>query len=196
MALQKQAKLLTKPQIKMVAGYLDQKRHAERNLVMFLLSVKAGLRAKEIANVQWRHVVDSSGQLMTELHLPNSASKGSGGRVVPLHPDLHKALISLYELKKDDINLCDTIIQSQRGGSMDRQVVVNFFQRLYKDLGLNGCSSHSGRRTAITHWARKISTVGGSLRDVQSMAGHSSLNTTERYIEVNGDAKKAVVASW
>lgn len=55
------------------------------------------------------------------------------------------------------------------------------------------CSSHSGRRTAITRWSRKISSVGGSLRDVQSLARHSSLQMTQRYIEVSEDAMRKVV---
>jgi len=54
---------------------------------------------------------------------------------------------------------------------------------------LSGC----GRRTFITNAAKKISTVGGSLRDVQQLAGHSSLQTTQRYIEGDTEAKKAIV---
>jgi integrase/recombinase XerD len=73
------------------------------------------------------------------------------------------------------------------------QAIVNLFQRWYRDLGLIGCSSHSGRRTFITNAARKISTVGGSLRDVQHLAGHSSLQTTQRYIEGDSEARKRVV---
>jgi integrase/recombinase XerD len=198
MALQKQAKILTKAQIKMVAGYLAQKRHSERNLAMFLLSVKAGLRAIEIANVQWRHVVDSSGNLMTELHLTNSASKGCGGRVVPLHKDLHQALEVLFDKAKQRKNFCltDTIIQSQRGGSMDRQVIVNFFHRLYKDLGLVGCSSHSGRRTFATELGRRLSNAGCSIHDLSSMMGHSSISVTQRYLDTNKDGQKALVNMW
>jgi site-specific recombinase XerD len=60
-------------------------------------------------------------------------------------------------------------------------------------MGLNGCSSHSGWRTFITNAAKKISSVGGSLRDVQMLAGHSSIAVTQRYIEGDGDARiKAV----
>ena len=54
-------------------------------------------------------------------------------------------------------------------------------------------SSHSGRRTFITNSARKISTVGGSLRDVQMLAGHSNLRTTQRYIEPNPEAQLKIV---
>ena len=56
-----------------------------------------------------------------------------------------------------------------------------------------GCSSHSGRRTFITETSKKISTVGGSLRDVQMMVGHSSLQTTQRYIESDSESQKKVV---
>jgi integrase/recombinase XerD len=41
--------------------------------------------------------------------------------------------------------------------------------------------------------ARRIVTVGGSLKDVQELAGHASLSTTQRYIESNGDAKRRAV---
>src|ERR1700693_5671956 len=71
--------------------------------------------------------------------------------------------------------------------------IVNMFQRWYRHLGFVGCSSHSGRRTFITNAARKISTVGGSLRDVQMLAGHTNLRTPQRYIDANPEAQNRVV---
>ena len=73
------------------------------------------------------------------------------------------------------------------------QAIVNMFHRWYRHLGFSGCSSHSGRRTFITNAARKISTAGGSLKDVQELAGHSNLRTTQRYIDANPDAQVRVV---
>jgi integrase/recombinase XerD len=70
---------------------------------------------------------------------------------------------------------------------------VNLFFVWYEHLGFRGCSSHSGRRTFITNAARKISTVGGSLRDVQVLAGHTRLSTTQRYIEADSEAQRRVV---
>ena len=67
------------------------------------------------------------------------------------------------------------------------------FQIWYRGLGMFGCSSHSGRRTFITNAARKISTVGGSLRDVQALAGHASLAVTQRYIEGDSEARRKIV---
>ena len=51
----------------------------------------------------------------------------------------------------------------------------------------------SASPAAVTLWARRISTVGGSLRDVQLLAGHSALGATQRYIECSDEAKRRVV---
>ena len=66
---------------------------------------------------------------------------------------------------------------------MSPKSVVNWFTVQYRELGFHGCSSHSGRRTMITLAARSLAQVGGSLRDVQELAGHRSLSTTEGYIQ-------------
>ena len=73
------------------------------------------------------------------------------------------------------------------------QAIVNLFARWFRALGCHGCSSHSGRRTFITNAARKISTVGGSLRDVQMLAGHSALTMTQRYIDSDAAAQQKIV---
>ena len=67
------------------------------------------------------------------------------------------------------------------------------FFKWYKRMGLIGCSSHSGRRTFITETSKKISLVGGSLRDIQMMVGHSNLQTTQRYIESDSESQRKVI---
>ena len=71
--------------------------------------------------------------------------------------------------------------------------IVNLMCEWYRKLGFEGCSSHSGRRTFITNAARRISSVGGSLRDVQALARHASLSMTQRYIEMDSEAQRKVV---
>ena len=72
--------------------------------------------------------------------------------------------------------------------------VVNWFAKAYRAIGLQGCSSHSGRRTFITRAARLVHKVGGSLRDVQLLAGHRSIQTTQRYIDGDTDAQRKLVS--
>jgi integrase len=197
MGLAKQAKTLSDKQIKLVLLHISTTRNATRNRVIFLLSVKSGFRAKEIASLQWKMLVNSDGQMMNEIHLTNTASKGkSSGRVISIHKDLKKALVELYEQisYKKSFRLEDAyVIITERSNHTSAQAIVNTFQRWYSDLGFIGASSHSGRRTFITNVAKKISAVGGSMRDVQSLAGHSNLQTTQRYIEVDTQSQRKVI---
>jgi integrase len=85
------------------------------------------------------------------------------------------------------------VICSERGAALSANSVRNWFAELYQRLGYDGCSSHSGRRSFITAAAKKIIQAGGSLRDVQELAGHTSLTTTQRYIQGDSEAKRRVV---
>jgi integrase/recombinase XerD len=156
-----------------------------------MLSVKAGLRAKEIASLTWRMVTDPQGQIGQAIHLENRASKGQSGRVVPMNEEVRAALVEYS--KTVIVSDSAFLIESERSKGMSPQAVVNLFWRWYRHVGFDGCSSHSGRRTFITIAARKISTVGGSLRDVQLLAGHSNLRTTQGYIEANAEAQVRIV---
>ena len=193
MSLGKQAKTLTKPQIDAVLGYLAKTRYPVRDRVIFLLSVKAGLRAKEIASLTWVMVTDAEGVLTDAISLTDIASKGRGGRVIPINKDLRAALVALKDGADKASRPSAYVVTTERAGRTSSYAIVNKFAAWYRALGFNGASSHSGRRTAITAWARRISTVGGSLRDVQLLAGHSALSTTQRYIESDGLAQRRVV---
>ena len=56
---------------------------AEQNRAIFLLSARAGLRAKEIASLTWAMLTDAEGNIGDAIHLVDQASKGSSGRVTP-----------------------------------------------------------------------------------------------------------------
>jgi integrase/recombinase XerD len=190
MGLGKQAKTLTKGQTDAMLAYLSTTRHPERNRLIFLLSAKAGFRAKEIAKLTWRMTNDSRGDINTVMALQDSASKGKSGRFIPLSDEVRQALI---EYRDTVPHAGPHVICTERSLETSAQAIVNIFHRWYRNLGFVGCSSHSGRRTFITNAARKISTVGGSLKDVQELAGHSNLRTTQRYIEPNPEAQLRVV---
>jgi integrase len=90
--LGKQAKALSNAQAKAVLLHLEQSRNPTRNRLIFLLSIKAGLRAKEIAELTWRMVTDAQGEISAEIRLENSASKGRSGGVIAMNSELREAL--------------------------------------------------------------------------------------------------------
>lgn len=186
----KQAKTLTDQQIKAVLGALEQSRNGLRNKVMFLLSLH-GLRSKEVASVEISMITDSSGVLADHITLEDRASKGKSGRVIYMS-NLLRETLSDYLKERGDVQ-SKYLITTERSERFSSNAVAVFFHRLYKHLGFNGMSSHSGRRTFITKAARKLSQVGGSLRDLQLMAGHKSLATTQRYIDYDSDAQRKLV---
>ena len=97
MALGKQAKILNKKQIDQLIWYVGTLRHPLRNEVIVLLSVNAGLRAKEIAGLTWAMITDADCDIGSNIHLTDRASKGRSGRVIPLNIQLRLKLADLLE---------------------------------------------------------------------------------------------------
>lgn len=189
--LTKQAKILSDEQIKRVLSSLVARRNGLRNKVMFLLSLN-GLRSKEIAFLELSMITDAEGKLSDEIRLEDKAAKGHSGRVVYMSPALREAIASYLEERKD----CGSqhLIVTERSEHFSPNAVAVFFKRLYNRLGFKGASGHSGRRVFITRAARKITIAGGSLKDVQALAGHRHLSTTQRYIEQDVDAQRRVAS--
>ena len=188
--LGKQAKILSSADVADLLVYAGCMRNSLRNRVIVLLSTKAGLRAGEIANLTWDMVVDPTGQISGIIELRDHAAKKGSGRRIPLHGDLRAALVDLHWAAPHS----EYVVTSERGGAMTPPSIVVWFNRAFKRIGLKGCSSHSGRRTFVTRAARVVHKAGGSLRDVQLLAGHRSIQTTQRYIDGDSDAQRKLVA--
>jgi integrase len=185
------ARVLVGADVRRLIRHVRDHRHATRNHAMVMLSFKAGLRACEIAGLEWSMILRPDGQLDRHISVARQIAKNGSARRVPVHPDLKLALVRLHATQAWPRS--GPVIQSERGSKMRPQSVVNWFRTTYAELGLAGCSSHSGRRTFITRTARLLARTGGSLRDVQELAGHRSLTTTERYIEGDRDAQRKLV---
>ena len=86
------------------------------------------------------------------------------------------------------------VVYSERADVYSANAIAVWFLTRFREIGIEGASSHSGRRSFITAAAKKITEAGGSLRDIQELVGHSSLATTQRYIQGDTDAKRNVIA--
>ena len=124
------------------------------------------------------------------IELRDCAAKKNSGRRIPMHPSLRAALAAWRKVTTGT----GPVIRSERGGPMTPVSIVNWFAIAYRAVGLEGCSSHSGRRTFITNAARNVHRTGCSLRDVQLLAGHASIETTQRYIDGDTAGQRRLVS--
>ena len=185
------ARVLAPLEVDRLMRHADGGGAAKRDQCIILLSFRAGLRACEIAGLRWEMVIGPCGYLAPAITICGSIAKNGRGRTIPVHRDLKLALTRLRVSQGQPTE--GPVIRSYRGSAMSAKSVVNWFTALYAKLGFAGCSSHSGRRTFITQSARLLAKVGGSLRDVQELAGHRALATTERYIEGDREAQRKLI---
>ncbi len=195
----KQARKLSDVELGILLEDAARGRNPTRDRAIILLSFKAGLRAKEIAMLSWSMVTDASGNLADDIALPNSASKGDGGgRTIPIHPLLKSTLKTMMDdpprrfARPTWPRPDDPVVPSAQGRYSPNAIAVWFHIR-YRRLNLSGASSHSGRRTFITNAARQITQAGGSIVDVQMLAGHSSLSMTQKYIDSDSAVRRRLV---
>jgi len=185
----KQAKVLSDQEAKRVLSVISQSRHADRNRMAFMMSLLAGMRACEIASLTIGSVIDSTGRPKSEIHLAQSMTKGNKGRTVMVSDRLQKE-IARFIATLDSRESFQPLISSQKSNKpFSANTLVQMFAKIYQDAGVDGGSSHSGRRSFITTLASK----GVGARVLQHLAGHSSLQTTQRYIDVNDTMLKEAV---
>lgn len=185
----KQAKTISGVGLRRMLAAASRSDHPARNKAIVLLSVKAGLRACEIARLDWSMVLDDRRRVGDRIELVDRAAKKRSGRRIPIHPELKRQL----QLLARTTSRSGPVVASARGGPMRANSIVNWFVALFAELGMPGCSSHSGRRTFVTLAARSVHKAGGSLRDVQILAGHRSIETTQRYIDGDTGAQRRLI---
>ena len=139
--------------------------------------------------------LDANGRIAPMIEVRDGIAKRGSGRRVPMHPQLAQALMTLRRnLAADQSAPEATVLQSLQGGPLRANSIVNWFIAKCCQAGLQGCSSHSGRRTFITKAARAAHRAGASLRDVQMLAGHRSIETTQGYIDGDTEAQRKLVS--
>jgi integrase/recombinase XerD len=148
----KQAKILSNDNLEDLLLFTETSRHPLRNKLLVLLSVKAGLRAGEIAHLTWPMVTDPTGVISTILELPDSAAQKGSGRVIPLHEDLRKALAEWRLVT----NSAGPVIVSERGGPMTPQSIVVWFGHAYRVVGLTGGHRQPQSRICSKNCSRRV----------------------------------------
>lgn len=177
----KQAKVLSDTELKRVLAVVAQGPHAARNRIALLLSHYAGLRVGEIATLRCSDVVGRNGEIKQLFYLKPGNTKSNDARPVHINKRLQREIATYIDLFSQKLPTDEPLIHSQKRGPFSANSLCQLFARLYMAAGIEGASSHSGRRWFITNLAHSAV----SLKVIMVLAGHRSLATTQRYIEVN-----------
>ena len=187
----KQAKVLSESELKRLLAIIAQRKHAARDRAAVMLSFYAGMRVGEIAALTIGDVLDGQGRVRDQIRLRAEMTKGGHARVVfpndRLRLELQRYVDSLAAAR-----LAPTapLLLTQKRTQFSPNTLCQLFAAIYRAAGIDGASSHSGRRWFITRLAHSAV----SPKVIMTLAGHKSLATTQRYIEVNDEMMRAAVA--
>ncbi|MCW8283568.1 site-specific integrase [Agrobacterium sp. InxBP2] len=185
----KQARVLTDAEFKRVLAVVAQMKHAGRNRLALLLSHLAGLRVGEIAALTVRDVFDGDEKVREQLRLRAEITKGGHARVVFLNEKLRREIERYCGEWINDRNTDGPLLLTQKQTAFSANTLCQLMGQLYRSAGLDGATSHSGRRWFITRLAHS----GVSPKVIMMLAGHKNLTTTQRYIDVRDEMMKAAV---
>ena len=165
-------------------------RLAGRNRLAVVLSFGAGLRAMEIAAITVGDVLDSEGKVKEQAYLKAGQTKGNKSGTIYLSDGVRAEISQYLSMRQYLKEMTEaTLLQSAQKGGLTSGSIQNLFKHLFKLVGLDDCSSHSGRRTLLTN----CSNAGINIRTIQAIARHSHLNTTARYLSVTDTQIKSAV---
>ena len=188
----KQAKTLTQQELRRVLDYTATRKHSVRNRALLMTTHLSGMRVGEVASLRNSDVLDAEGNIRNEIRLSAEQTKGNEARVVFVSDKLRKELelyTRLMNVSNNNPALKFFYSQKRNSDGFTANTLTQFFHYLYRRAGIDGASSHSGRRTFITNLASK----GVGVRVLMSLAGHKNISTTQAYIDVNDDMKRKAV---
>lgn len=189
-AMTKQAKTLNEQELRKVLDYISTRKHSARNRALLMTTFLSGMRVSEVASLRFNDVVDNEGNIRNEIRLTPAMTKGQFARVVFVNERLRKELdkyISFYHPEDKTIKFFYS--QKKHSDGFNANTLTQHFHFLYKRAGIDGASSHSGRRSFITNLASK----GVSVRVLMNLAGHRSIGTTQAYIDINDNMLRSAV---
>jgi len=180
------AKALSEKEIKVLKALINSEPHKERNMAIFMLGLKSGLRASEIANLRLSDILENDGELRESTNIKGKGSKVS--RIFLNNQDLRKALLAWLDVREDYI-ASDRLFYTQKRTAMRPQYVARIMYELMQRANIKEASSHSLRRT----FANTLMDNGVNIRDIKELMRHSSIATTQLYFETSETKLSAIV---
>ena len=183
-----QARVLNPTELRRVLDYVATRRHSARNRASLLLTHYAGMRVAEVAALRINDVLNGDNTIKAEIRLMPNQTKGKHARTVYLNERMQKELAQYIKcLKIKDVS--KPLFYTQKREGFSPNTLTQYFFFLYRKVGLEGASSHSGRRSFLTGLANK----GTAIHILKSLAGHRNISTTASYLYSSPTQLKAAV---
>lgn len=184
-----QARVLTQQDLHKLLAHCATTRNAARNRCIVLLQHYAALRISEVAALKLHNVLHANGTLKDELRFTAAQVKEGRAACVQISPKLRAELQEFLGTISTKEHSAALIASGRTGTHFNVNALTQVVNALYKNAGIAGGSSHSGRRTAIT----RLANMNVPVRQLQAFARHANIATTQRYIDVNDEQLRAVV---
>jgi integrase/recombinase XerD len=185
-----QAKTLTPQELRRVLDHIATRPHAARNRAMLLITHWSGMRVGEVAALRVSDVIDAQGSVRNEIRLDAEQTKGKHARVVFVNEKLRKEIAKYIEQRaptNQDQKLFYTQKRMREGFTAN--TLCQHFHHLYRSAGIEGASSHSGRRSFATAMASQ----GVGVRVLMRALGHRNISSTILYVDASDDMLRRAV---
>jgi integrase/recombinase XerD len=173
----------------LLAAPLPAARTAERDRTMLLFLYNTGARAQEVADLRVGHV-ELAPQPRVRLH-----GKGDKWRTCPLWTETAERLRRLLGQHAAQSAPDAPVFRSQRGTPLTRFGIYKIVRRLAACLDAvpgqprRRVTPHVFRHTTAVH----LLEAGVEVNVIRGWLGHVSLETTNRYAEINIQTKEAAL---
>lgn len=165
--------------LKEILIYLDQNKNKNMKLC-FLLMLTTGIRRTELTKIKVNNIDLKNGQIYLE------DTKNHKPRMIYIITDEIKDLIT--ELENQIPNQKFLFYSSKTNGYVTPNTVSSYFTKIKKDLELKTLSPHKLRHT----YATILINNGADMNSVRLLLGHSTLNMTQRYIQMTNNKLKNI----
>lgn len=153
----------------------------QRNRRAILLMFYAGLRLAEMARVRWADIDLDEGEIM----VTSVAAKNGNERILPIHLVLDAELRRVPPAQRRGY-----VVGHPDGRALSLRSVEKICGVWLRRRGLT-ISAHQLRHS----FASQMLKHGADLRTIQALLGHTSVATTQRYLDLDLEQKRAAVAA-
>jgi site-specific recombinase XerD len=148
-----------------------------RSRAIVELFLQTGIRLSQAATLTGNDVGLPEAQGLPAVGTLRVRGKGRKERTITLNSRACEAL-SAYLATRADVQRSGALFASRNRPGLTPRGIQRIIDRLMRSAGITGATIHTLRHTFATHMVRK----GTNLRAVQEALGHSSLQTTSRYV--------------